>query len=142
MSHQVSRGTEAEATRARLLAEAEGEKELAAARASNDKVNFEIEKFRIEANARIEIATKTAQIMADIGKNAEFVNIGGAATGSNSGNVLLDTLAGIPGLMKVLNAENQALNDKSFNEEVSDLVGSIAGPMKGMLVNNEVKNEK
>ena len=61
---------EAEAIRARLLAEAEGEKQLAEARASNEKVNFEIEKLKIEAQARIEIATKTAQIMAEIGKNA------------------------------------------------------------------------
>ena len=133
---------EAEATKARLLAEAEGEKELAAARASNDKVNFEIEKIRIETEARIQIATNTAKIMADLGKNAEFVNIGGSATGTSSGNVLLDTLAGIPGLMKTLNAENQALNGKSINEEISDLVSAVAEPMKGMLVNNESKSDK
>jgi uncharacterized membrane protein YqiK len=130
-----SRGlAEAEAEKARLLAAAEGEKALADARASNEKVNFEIEKLKIEANARIEIATKTAQIMADIGKNAEFVNIGGAAQGARSGNVLIDTLSAVPNLMKTLNAENQALNGKSFNDEVEGLVGSIAGPMKGMLV--------
>lgn len=130
-----SRGlAEAEAEKARLLAAAEGEKALADARASNEKVNFEIEKLKIEANARIEIATKTAQIMADIGKNAEFVNIGGAAQGAQSGNVLIDTLSAVPSLMKTLNAENQALNGKSINEEVESLVGSIAGPMKGMLI--------
>lgn len=131
---------EAEATKARLLAEAEGEKELAAARASNEKVNFEIEKIKIETEARIQIATNTAKIMAELGKNAEFVNIGGNATGA-SGNVLLDTLAGIPGLMKTLNAENQALNGKSINDEISGLVGAVAEPMKGMLVNTE-KSDK
>lgn len=132
---------EAEATRARLLAEAEGEKELAAARASNEKVNFEIEKLKIEAQARVEIATKTAQIMAEIGKNAEFVNIGGGATGPNAtGNVLLDTLAGVPGLMKTLNVENQALNGQSFNDEVQGLVEAIAGPIKGLLSNSETTN--
>ena len=137
-----SRGlAEAEAEKARLLAAAEGEKALADARASNEKVNFEIEKLKIEANARIEIATKTAQIMADIGKNAEFVNIGGAAQGAQSGNVLIDTLSSIPGLMKVLNAENEALNGKSINNEVKDLVGSIAEPMKGLLVNNSNTKE-
>jgi hypothetical protein len=78
--------------------------------------------------------------MADLGKNAEFVNIGGAATGSQ-GNVLLDTLAGIPGLMKMLNAENQALNGKSINDEISGLVGAVAEPMKGMLVNTDNKSE-
>ena len=127
---------EAEGEKAKLLAQAEGEKALADARASNEKVNFEIEKIKIEADARVQIATKTAQIMAEIGKNAEFVNIGGAAQGAASGNVLIDTLSAIPGLMKTLNAENEALNGRSINEEVESLVGSIAGPVKGLLASN------
>lgn len=132
---------EAEAVKAKLLAEAEGEKALAAARASNEKVNFEIEKLKIEANARIEIATKTAQIMAEIGKNAEFVNIGGTGAGTgNTGNVLLDTLAGVPGLMKTLDVENQALNGKSFNEELNALVAAIADPVKGVLSTSTTNN--
>lgn len=129
---------EAEAEKAILLAKAEGEKALAEARAGNDKVNFEIEKLKIMANARIEIATKTAEIMADIGRNAEFVNInGGAQGGAASGNVLVDTLTQIPMLMKTLNAENEALNGQSINDELSNLVGSIVGPAKGLLVNQE-----
>lgn len=126
---------EAEAIKAKKLAEAEGEKALAAARASNERVNFEIEKLKIDANARIEIATKTAQIMADLGKNAEFVNIGGGLTGvgGNTGNVLLDTLSGIPSLMKTLDVENNALNGKPFNDEVNGLVSAIASPVKGVL---------
>ena len=130
---------EAEGEKAKLLAQAEGEKALADARASNEKVNFEIEKLKIEANARIEIATKTAQIMGEIGKNAEFVNIGGSAQGAGSGNVLVDTLSSIPGLMKTLNAENQALNDRTINEEVEDLVQSVAGPVKGILATTTVE---
>lgn len=128
---------EAEAVRANLMAQAEGEKALADARASNDKVNFEIEKAKIFAGMQVEIATKTATIMAEIGKNAEFVNIGGGATGTNSGNVLLDTLAGVPALMKTLNVENNALNGQSFNDEIYNFVNSVAGPLKGMLVNTE-----
>lgn len=132
---------EAEAIKAKKLAEAEGEKALAEARASNEKVNFEIEKIKIEANAKIEIATKTAQIMADLGKNAEFVNIGGGATGkAATGNVLIDTLAGIPELMKTLDVENQALNGKPFNTELNDLVAAIVEPIKGMLADNRTVN--
>ena len=131
---------EAETERARLMAQADGERALAEARASHDKVNFEIEKVKIETEARITIATKTAEIMAGIGKNAEFVNIGGAATGNaalgGTGNVLLDTLAGVPALMKTLNAENEALNGKPFNDEIRELVSAIVGPAKGLLVNN------
>ncbi|MBR3888629.1 MAG: hypothetical protein IKJ32_05975 [Clostridia bacterium] len=132
---------EAEAERVKLLAMAEGEKALADARASNEKVNFEIERLKIEMNAKVEIATKTAQIMADIGKNAEFVNINGGPQGGGTGNVLLDTLANVPELMKKLDVENKALNGKSFNEEISGLVGSITEPAKGLLVNN-VSNEE
>lgn len=128
---------EAEAERAKLMAQAEGEKALADARASNEKVNFEIEKLRIESNARIEIATKTATIMAELGKNAEFVNIGGTGNPGGTGNVLLDTLAGIPGLMKTLDVQNQALNGQSMNDEVRDLVASLVGPAKGLLVSQE-----
>lgn len=130
-----SRGiAEAEAERAKLIARADGEKALADARSSNEKVNFEIERLKIEANARVEIATNTAKIMADIGKNAEFVNIGGTGmTGSASGNVLVDTLSRIPELMKILNVENKALNGKEFNEELNDLVNSVAEPLHGIV---------
>ena len=82
----------AEAEKARLMAQAEGEKALADARASNEKVNFEIEKLKIETEAKITVATKTAEIMAEVGKNAEFVNFGSSAK-SESGNVLIDTLS-------------------------------------------------
>lgn len=118
----------AEAEKAKLLASAEGEKALADARASNEKVNFEIEKMKIEANAKIEIATKTAQVMAEIGKNAEFVNLG--STSANGGNVLFDTLSSVPELMKLLNVKSEALNDKDFNTGIQDLVKSIAEPIK------------
>lgn len=134
---KAKRMAEADGTKAQLMAQAEGERALAEARASNDKVNFEIEKLKIEAQARVEIATKTATIMADVGKNAEFVNIGGSAQGQGAtGNVLLDTLRGIPELMKVLNVENEALNGQPFNDEVEGLVKSIAGPVKGILSSN------
>ena len=134
---KAKRMAEAEGTKAQLMAQAEGERALAEARASNDKVNFEIEKLKIEAQARIEVATKTATIMAELGKNAQFVNIGGSAQGQGAtGNVLLDTLRGIPELMKVLNVENEALNGQSFNNEVEGLVRSIAGPVKGILSSN------
>ena len=123
---------EAEVEKEKLMAQAEGERALAEARASNEKVNFEIEKIRIENDAKITIATKTAEIMANIGQNAEFVNIGGSGAGG-TGNVLLDTLAGIPGLMKTLNAENSALNGQSFNDELKNIVASLAGPIRGAL---------
>lgn len=141
---------EAEAIEAKLLAEAkgegeklkaqaEGEKQLAEARASNDKVNLEIEKAKIFAGMQVEIATNTATIMAKIGENAEFVNIGGAGTG-NGGNVLIDTMMQVPAMMKTLNAQNDALNGQPFNEELRKLGEAIFGPAKGLLSNHETTN--
>lgn len=120
----------AEAEKAKLMAQAEGEKALADARASNEKVNFEIEKLKIENEARITVATKTAEIMAEIGKNAEFINFGSGSTGS-SGNVLIDTLSAIPEMLKKLDVKNNALNGRPFSEEVGNLVSMIADAANG-----------
>lgn len=130
---------EAEAIKAKKLAEAEGEKALAEARAGNDKVNFEIEKIKIMEEAKVQIATNMATVMAEIGKNAEFINIGGSANGSN-GNVLIDTLSQIPGLMKTLDVSNNALNGKSFNDSISDVVKAVAEPLKGLGVLSTSEN--
>lgn len=121
---------EAEGIKAKKLAEAEGEKELAAARAANDQVNFQIESLKIQADAQVKIATATAELMANIGEKAEFVNIGGGnipgMAGTNgTGNVLVDTLAQIPVLMKALNAENKALNGRDVTDEVKDISKAV-----------------
>ena len=119
---------EAEGLRAALHAQAEGERELAEARASNEKVNFEIEKLKIQTEAQIKIATAQAEIMANIGQNAEFINIGGGSipgVSGATGNVLIDTLAQFPSLMKVLNTQNEALNGRPVTEEVKDLSKAI-----------------
>jgi uncharacterized membrane protein YqiK len=135
---------EAEIEKQKLLAQAEGEEALAKARASEDKVNFEIEKLKIENDAKITIATKTAEIMANIGQNAEFVNIGGnggvGTVGGGTGNVLLDTLSAVPALMKTLNAENNALNGRPINDELEGLVTSVVKPIKGLLSTSETTN--
>ena len=126
---------EAEVEKQKLMAQAEGERALAEARASNDKVNFEIEKLKIETEGKVQVATQAAQLMGSVGSKAEFVNIGGSQTGG-SGNVLVDTLSSIPALMRTLNAENEALNGKPFNAELKDLVSSVLDPAKGILATN------
>ena len=130
---------EAEGERARLLAQAEGEAKLAEARASNDRVNFEIEKIRLETEARVQIATNLGNMMAEVGKNAEFINLGGAQTGvgAGTGNVLIDTLSQIPTLFKSLDVQNNALNGCSMNEQLNSIVSAVAEPVKGLLAQNE-----
>ncbi|MBR6689233.1 MAG: hypothetical protein IKL68_04380 [Clostridia bacterium] len=121
---------EAEGLKATLHAQAEGERELAEARASNGKVNFEIERLKIQTEAQIKIAIAQAEIMANVGQNAEFINIGGGnipgvgGTGG-TGNVLVDTLAQFPVLMKALNVQNEALNGRPVTDEVKDLSKAI-----------------
>lgn len=117
---------EAEGIKAKKLAEAEGERALAEARAANEKVNFEIEKLKIQTEAQIKIATSTAEIMANIGQNAEFVNIGGTSLpgisgNGGTGNAFVDTMMSIPGIMKVLDVENKALNGQSMADEVKEI---------------------
>jgi len=126
---------EAEGIKAKKLAEAEGERALAEARAANDKVNFEIEKLKIRTDAEIEIATSAAKIMANIGQNAEFVNIGGGnipGVGGNgaTGNVLIDTIMRMPELLKILNVQSEALNGKSATEELKSLSDAVFSGVK------------
>ena len=135
---------EADGIKAQKLAEAEGERALAEARAANEKVNFEIEKLKITTEAQIKVATATAEIMANLGQNAEFVNIGGGNIPStntfSSGNALLDTLSSIPALMKVLNAENQALNGKPLTEEIAGLSDSALSGLSNLKKNVSAKD--
>ena len=128
---------EAEGIKAKKLAEAEGERVLAEARAANDKVNFEIEKLKIQTDAQIKIATSTAEIMANIGQNAEFVNIGGGNLSNLNGNgvtgnALIDTIMSIPGIMKVLNVENQVLNGKPMTDEIKEISDATLSGLSGL----------
>ena len=108
---------EAEAVKAKGLAEAEAQHKMAEALAANEGVNFRIEELQIEANARVQIATNYATVMAQLGTNAKFVHIGGGnASGSGAGktgNILLDTLAGIPEMLFKANVSSDAMNDGS-----------------------------
>lgn len=134
---RARQAAEAEGIKAKKLAEAEGERALAEARAANDKVNFEIERLKIDADARVKIATATAEIMADIGQHAEFVNIGGnnipGINGNGgTGNVLVDTLMAMPGLMKVLDTESKALNGVSATEQLKEISDSALSGVRGL----------
>ena len=135
---KAKRMAEADGTKAQLMAQAEGEKALADARAANDQVNFKLDSLRIEWSGRAEVAERIATVMAGVGANAQFINIGNGDSGNGAtGNVLLDTLRGIPELMKVLDVKNQALNGRPFNDEVNNLVKAIAEPIKGVLSTTE-----
>ncbi|MCL2874341.1 MAG: SPFH domain-containing protein [Defluviitaleaceae bacterium] len=103
---------EAEAIEAQGRAKATAELEMANALAANESVNFRVQELKIEANAKVEIATNVAKVMAEVGTNAKFVHIGGDSSGSDkTGNILLDTLAGIPEMLMKANVRSDAMND-------------------------------
>ncbi|MCQ2978764.1 MAG: hypothetical protein MJ245_03100 [Clostridia bacterium] len=129
---------EAEGIKAKKLAEAEGERKLAEARAANEKVNFEIESLKIRTEAEVKIAIATAEVMAKVGQNAEFVNIGGGVLPQGStGNVLTDTLMSIPALMKMANVQNNALNGRDVTEEIADLSTATCKGLEALRKNDE-----
>ncbi|MDO4611881.1 MAG: hypothetical protein Q4B29_00230 [Candidatus Saccharibacteria bacterium] len=123
---------EAEATKAKGIAEAEAARQLSEAQAANDRVNFELEKIRIESEMRVEIATKTATIMAEVGKNATFYDFGGS-TGPKDGDLLTRTLGNLPTLMAKANLEGQALNGENVDVTLGKLAEAVLGPLKGVL---------
>ena len=121
---------EAEAIEAKGKAEAEAARALSDAQAANDKVNFELKRIEIEQNTRVQVATSMATVMAEVGKNAKFYDLGGGDKKGN-GDLLTNVLGNIPVLFARANAENDALNDESLTDTVKKLVAAIADPIKG-----------
>ncbi|MBR3135271.1 hypothetical protein IKG54_01750 [Candidatus Saccharibacteria bacterium] len=119
---------EAAAIEAKGLANAKAEMELAKARAANEGVNFRIQQLEIEANARIQIATNVATVMADIGKNAQFIDMGGSSKAGN-GNVFSNILGSLPELLKQVEVSNEALNGGNLGETIGQLLSSAQGAL-------------
>lgn len=139
---------EADAIKAKMLAEAEGERALADARAANDGVNFKVAVAQIEADARVKIASASATVMSELGKNARFINFGGNGD-QGSENALFSTLEKIPLLLEKLSITNQAMNPdgEDFNETLNKVVKSIVSPLAVLnkektIVIPEKKSEK
>lgn len=127
---------EAAAILARGKAEAEAERELAEARAAHGGVNKEIEIAKINATARVEIATAYGAAMHEVGKNVTILQTGGGNAGG--GNLLTNLLGGLPGLAKELDVQSEVLNGTSFNEVLAGLVNSIKGNAPAVIVPGEV----
>ncbi len=119
---------EAEAIEAKGMAEAEAARALSDAQAANDRVNFEIEKLRIECEAEVQIATNVATVMAKVGENAEFYDFSGNGTGDGK-DLLTRVLGNVPELIKKVNLKNNALNDETINDTVGGLMQALVGPL-------------
>lgn len=117
-------------------AEAEAERELAEARAAHGGVNKEIEIAKINATARVEIATAYGTAMHEVGKNVTILQTGGGGA-SGGGNLLTNLLGGLPGLAKELDVQSEVLNGTSFNDVLAGLVNSIKGNAPAVVVAGE-----
>lgn len=117
---------DAAAILARGKAEAEAERELAEARAAHGGVNKEIEIAKIEASARVEIATAYGTAMHEVGKNVTILQTGGSGA-NGGGNLLTNLLGGLPGLAKELDIQSGVLNGTSFNDVLAGLVNAVKG---------------
>jgi flotillin len=124
---------EADAIKAQGLAKAEAERALAEALAAEESVNFRVEQLKINANMQVEIATNVATVMANLGTNAKFINIGGGTNGGTgkTGNVLLDTLAGIPETVFRGNVRSDAMNDSSLGGDLGSIIDAVLGRKSG-----------
>ena len=120
---------EAEAIEAKGKAEAEAARALSDAQAANERVNFELKKIELEQNARITIATNVATAMAEVGKNAKFVDMGGGESGD--GDLLTRVMSNIPGLFAKADISSDALNGEGLTDIIKKLVGAVAEPIKG-----------
>ena len=122
---------EAEAIEAKGKAEAEAARALSDAQAANDRINFELQRFEIEQQTRVQVATNVATVMAEIGKNAKFYDFGGGSKTEGGGDLLTSVLGRIPELFARANAENEAMNGEELTDTVKKLVASVATPIKG-----------
>jgi len=121
---------DAEAIAAKGKAEAEAARLLSDAQAANDEVNFKLKKIEIDANARVQVATNVATVMAEVGRNAKFYDFGGNSK-LEGGDLLTGILSRIPQIFAQADLENQALNGEGIADTVEKLVGAVAGPIKG-----------
>ncbi|MDB5160081.1 MAG: hypothetical protein JWO99_344 [Candidatus Saccharibacteria bacterium] len=114
---------EAAAILARGTSEAEAQRLMADALAANEGANLHVTLAEIESKTRITIATQTATVMAEVGKNAKFVDLGG---GTNTGDNLFSKVLGdFPALLGKLDVQSDALNGASFGGALGAALAAI-----------------
>jgi len=115
---------EAEAIRQKGLASAEAERAKAEALAANDRVNLEVTLAEIQRDTTVKVMSSWGEIMAHVGENATFIDMGGGSHGEG-GDLLSRVLGDIPELLKKLEVKNSALNGESFLTSLNGLTSAI-----------------
>ena len=121
---------QAEGTEAGLLAQAKGERELAQARAAEDKVNLQQQALTMYFETQVKIAASFAQAVGGIGSNMRVVQLGGALStpgNGSTGNAMLDILMQFPELATIIAAKAEALSGKSVADILRDITAIVSG---------------
>jgi flotillin len=116
---------EAAAIRARGEAEADIQRKMAEALAANDGANLRVTLAEIERDTRITVSTNVGQVMAHIGENATFIDMGGS--GSGDGDLLTGILGRVPELLKMLDVKSEALQGAPFGAALGSVISGIGG---------------
>ena len=116
---------EAEAAAKKALGEAEADAQLRMAEAlsANDGANLKVTLAEVEANARVIISTNVGQVMAEVGKNAKFVDFGGANGGE--GDLLSRVIGNLPALLAKADVSSEGLLDTTLGGALGGLVAGI-----------------
>lgn len=112
---------------AQLLAKAEGEQKLAAARASDDEINFRLDALKVLADAKVRGIQALGATMGELGKGMRVVQFsGGHSNGNGSGNALINAIKGVPELAAEMDEKIDAL----LGFKPGDLLRGKFGPRK------------
>ncbi|MDO4259048.1 MAG: SPFH domain-containing protein [Actinomycetaceae bacterium] len=122
---QAKGEAEAAAIRAKGWAEAEAQLKMAEALAANNGANLEIALAEIRRDTTIQVSTAAVKTMASIGEKATFIDMG-SGQGDDS-NLLSRVLGSVPGLLKQLDVQNEALNGSTTAETLSSLARAVKG---------------
>lgn len=116
---------EAEAAAKRALGEAEANNQLLMAQAlsAQEGANLRVTLAQIEATARVTISTQVGEVMAAVGKNAKFIDMGTGA--GDDGDLMTRVLGNIPALLAKADVRSDGLLDTTLGGAVGGLLASI-----------------
>ncbi|MEO6110029.1 MAG: SPFH domain-containing protein [Candidatus Saccharimonadales bacterium] len=116
---------EAEAAAKQALGEAEANAQLlmAQALAAEGGANLTVALAEVEAHARITISTNVGQVMAEVGKNARFVDMGGA--NGDNGDLVSRVLGNLPDLLAKIDVRSEGLLDSTIGGALGATLAAI-----------------
>src|SRR5690606_33519823 len=105
--------------KAKLLAEAEGRRELAAATAAEDSIN--LRQYIVEQVLQADVAKvrAMADALAGLGGNVRMVQFGGNGGSSTGANSFMDLLLNIPEVAEIFRTKVEALSGEDFEKTIN-----------------------